>query len=60
MDYTALQFTHKPCFADYVPPVQAEVLVKKFMNDHPELLKYDAGMVASTALLKTLGRCQPK
>jgi hypothetical protein len=31
-----MQFTNKPCFADYVPPVQAQVAVKKFMNDHPD------------------------
>jgi hypothetical protein len=60
MDYVAMQFTKKPCFADYVPPVQAEVVVKKFMNDHPEWLNYDAGVVATMALTAALGKCQPK
>src|SRR6202051_137351 len=37
----------KPCFANYVPPDQAQLIVEKFMRDHPEQLGYDAGMVAA-------------
>jgi hypothetical protein len=60
LDYGAMNLTKKPCFANYVPPTQAELIVKKFMTDHPELLGYDAGMVATMALIKAFGGCQPR
>jgi hypothetical protein len=60
LDYSATNLTKKPCFANYVPPTQAEFIVKKFMTDHPEWLGYDAGLVATMALIKAFGVCQPK
>lgn len=60
LDYGAMNLTKKPCFANYVPPTQAELIVKKFVTDHPKWLGYDAGMVNTMALIKAFGRCQPK
>jgi hypothetical protein len=60
LDYDAMNLTKNMCFANYVSPTQAELVVKKFMTDHPEWLGYDAGMVATMALTKAFGGCQPK
>jgi hypothetical protein len=49
----------KPCFAQYIPPEQAKLIVKKYMRGHPEWLGYDAGMVASVALITAFQGCQP-
>jgi Rap1a immunity proteins len=61
IDYggTVRSVLRKPCFAQYVSPEQAELIVKKYMRDHPEQLGFDAGMVASVALLNAFGGCQP-
>jgi hypothetical protein len=51
--------TKKPCMKQYLSEQQAELIVKKYMRDHPEQLGYDAGMVVSGAILNGLGGCQP-
>jgi hypothetical protein len=60
LEYGAIPWGDKKgCFAQYVPPTQAELIVKKYMNDHPEMLGYDAGLVAVTAILNAFHGCQP-
>jgi hypothetical protein len=61
IDYGAMTRSpsKKQCFAQYVSEAQAEIIVKKYMNDHPEMLGYDAGMVASVAIINAFHGCQP-
>jgi hypothetical protein len=51
--------TRKPCLKQYLSEQQAELIVKKYMSDHPEQLGYDAGMVVSVAIMNAFGGCQP-
>jgi hypothetical protein len=61
IDYGAMgrSLSKRPCFGQYVPPTQAELIVKKYMNDHPDMLGYDAGMIATVAILTAFHGCQP-